>query len=140
MGETTMSKTIDEALILVRTMLVEQIGDPDYPIDASLVPPELQEFVPLASQFGIGDDGAREVALDMMPIDFVADAARRVSEKQKLIHAWAAEGEWTDEKNAFVALMQGLLPRVHVNRAHPNAVPPEAVAAVEDLLRDDKEF
>lgn len=102
---------LKDALLRVRALLVCELGVPQVEIDRQHVPPELQVLVPLVTQFGIGDDGSRERAIELMPKEFIAQVAQLVRQHEDAVSLWVEEGEFGEEKSAFVALMQGFLYR-----------------------------
>lgn len=122
------------ALEQVRALLMRELGYSELHLDEANVPVELRELMPLASQFGIGDDGAREEAFDMMPEDFVRSASQLVAAKNQFIADWADQGEWTEEKNAFVALTQSL-PRRKGPPLSGDQVPPGTMDELAAALR-----
>jgi hypothetical protein len=97
-----------QAIARVQEYLTDVLGNPDFPLLAEFVPEPLRDLIPLAEQFGIGDDGTRETAIELMPDSFVARARELVASKQDFLDAWLSEGEWTEERNAFAALRQAL--------------------------------
>jgi hypothetical protein len=122
------------ALERVRQMLMSELGMAQEPIDPAAVPAEVRELAPFAAQFGIGDDGTREKAIEMMPLRFVEDARRLVEAKSVVLDGWLDEGDWTHEKSAFVALRQALEWRLAASP--PEEVPADAVAALETRLKE----
>jgi len=103
-------KKFQPSIKQVRKFIAEEMGAPDAPVDTAVVPSTLQGLLPLACQFGIGDDPVREIAIDMMSVEFVRWAAREVLSRAPQIHEWAASGDWNYSKSAFVALLQGFSP------------------------------
>ena len=121
------------ALERVRQMLMSELGVAEEPIDPAAVPVEVRDLVPFAAQFGIGDDGTREIAIEMMPLGFVEDVQRRVEAKSAELDRWLGSGDWTHEKSAFVALRQALDCRLAP--PPPEEVPAHAVEAAVARLK-----
>jgi len=126
------------ALERVRAFLVEQLGNPDFPLVPSDVPDEFHELIPLAEQFGIGDDPARDIAIKMMPSHFILGAADLIGKHRESLDRWLNAGEWNEERNSFCCLLQAL---DHATTAPVRsvAVSPEKVAELTELLRKSRE-
>ena len=126
------------ALARVRAFLLEELGNADLPLAAAFVPTEFHELIPLAEQFGVGDDPAREIAIDMMPASFVEWVAQLIARHREALDEWLLDGEWNDERNSFACLLQAFDYATTVP-VHSNVVSLEAVKALRALLRDDDE-
>ena len=96
-------------LIGIRKHIEEQLGNADLQLDSVEVPSELHSLLPFAEQFGIGDDGARDEAIEMLPPELVRGMAQELRGHQQALDDWIDRGDFTLEKSAFVALMQSIL-------------------------------
>src|SRR4051812_640981 len=103
---------LENAILKVRALLIKELGCPEVEIDAMAIPEEFRTLSELAAQFGIGDDGIRQDAIDMMPEDFVVASEKTVSALEPRLSDWINDGEWTNEKNAIVCVKQALSLRI----------------------------
>src|SRR5262245_15213968 len=98
---------IDKGLQSVRELMQRDLGVSEMPIDDDSVPAHLKDLIPLATMFGITDDGTREEAVEMMPKDFIAYADRRITGRAEVVREWLLEGDQLEEnKMVFTSLLQ----------------------------------
>jgi hypothetical protein len=72
----------------VRGYLRHELGTEARVLDESVVPESLRSLVPLAAQFGIGDDIARIRALEMMPDGFVDQLQFDMAAVEEALDNW----------------------------------------------------
>ena len=85
----------------------EMEGNEGAPIDPSKVPEQLRPLVPLAEEWGIGDDAQRAARVDDASDDERAKLREALAPHQVEITAWLdsfGEGELSNEAAAFMYL------------------------------------
>ena len=118
----------------IQNLLEYQLGVRQLECDARIVPSELQHLVPIAHLLGIGDDGVRFEASEMMRPEFAAWVRQQVRAASQEISEWVAAGPWNLTRSALLALTE------EFGGPDPDADPrpppaPETVAAMIETLR-----
>jgi hypothetical protein len=108
-------------------MMKEEAGTEQVDLDPRLVPKELRDMVPLAEQFGTGNEIAGPTAMRMMPESFTRDLRDLVERRRDRIQSWLDDdAKWQDEKLAFASLIEW----ADFSRPISDAAPPDVDPAV----------
>jgi hypothetical protein len=96
----------------VRRYLRSELGIAETPVRTEKVPTDLHDLVPLARQFGIGDDGTRGEAISMMPAEFTSSVRKVIEEREDAIRDWGIALDPCETTSALLALLEGFAPPV----------------------------